>query len=299
MAAPTRLRPARDVAQRLPAAAAALVPSPLLPPPARPQQASFGPARRPQLLPPPSALVLSVQGAGRGDGPFFSGQQTQPEQPEPASSSRQQDKERPLVRVQLSVHYRVHSRQMLCVGGSQIPFGWSFLSIAKVPMTWNQGDIWTTELLLPAGQRIEYKYVILEEQDWTKLENEDSEGLVEVSYRSGSEPGRPPDIQVIQKQMAIVAWQPGPNRVVQVPNEAELASLSAGEVVERVPARPSSSRVVEAESRPRKPDPYEGTWEILSLSGDGQPFLDRHDVWGWSPGSSSRPAGMRGFRFDS
>jgi hypothetical protein len=96
------------------------------------------------------------------------------------------------VRVQLSVHYRVHSRQMLCVGGSQIPFGWSFLSIAKVPMTWNQGDIWTCEvsgcsscahtptalagsntqavllhglqLLLPAGQRIEYKYVILEEQ---------------------------------------------------------------------------------------------------------------------------------------
>lgn len=56
-------------------------------------------------------------------------------------------------------------------------------------------------------------------QDWTKLENEDSEGLVEVSYRSGSEPGRPPDIQVIQKQMAIVAWQPGPNRVVQVPTE--------------------------------------------------------------------------------
>lgn len=81
---------------------------------------------------------------------------------------------------------------MLCVGGSQIPFGWSFLSIAKVPMTWNQGDIWTCEvsrgrpglcrpecpphpsecsrrrlrvqLLLPAGQRIEYKYVILEEQ---------------------------------------------------------------------------------------------------------------------------------------
>ena len=45
----------------------------------------------------------------------------------------------------LSVHYRVHSRQMLCIGGSQIPFGWSFLSIAKVPMTWSEGDIWTAE----------------------------------------------------------------------------------------------------------------------------------------------------------
>ena len=124
-----------------------------------------------------------------------------------------------LVRVRLSVHYRVHSRQMLCVGGSQIPFGWSFLSIAKVPMTWLPGDVWQAEVLLPAGQRTEYKYVVLEEQDWTKLENEDAEGLVEVTYRSSTEPGRPPDATVIQKQMAIVAWQPGPNRVVQVPTE--------------------------------------------------------------------------------
>jgi hypothetical protein len=57
-----------------------------------------------------------------------------------------QSKEKPTVRVRLSVHYRVHSRQMLCIGGSQIPFGWSFLSIAKVPMTWNQGDVWICEV---------------------------------------------------------------------------------------------------------------------------------------------------------
>jgi len=101
------------------------------------------------------------------------------------------------------VHYRVHSRQMLCIGGSQIPFGWSFLSIAKVPMTWSEGDVWTAEartflsagrthpfhqqpvclriitpwqcmvannrfvcaqVELPANTRVEYKYVIMEEQ---------------------------------------------------------------------------------------------------------------------------------------
>lgn len=54
----------------------------------------------------------------------------------------------PLVRVRLSVHYRVHSRQMLCIGGSQIPFGWSFLSIAKVPMVWTEGDLWVTEVTI-------------------------------------------------------------------------------------------------------------------------------------------------------
>jgi hypothetical protein len=110
----------------------------------------------------------------------------------------------------------------------QIPFGWSFLSIAKVPMTWLPGDVWQAEVLLPAGARTEYKYVVLEEQDWTKLENEDAEGLVEVTYRSGAGPGRPPDAQVIQKQMAIVAWQPGPNRIVQVPTEVRRAGGRAG-----------------------------------------------------------------------
>jgi hypothetical protein len=102
--------------------------------------------RAPRELQRAAALVLSVN---QPYGPDPS-QPLQPPQytydPRTDSSGRQPEKEKPLVRVQLSVHYRVHSRQMLCVGGSQIPFGWSFLSIAKVPMTWNQGDIWTCEV---------------------------------------------------------------------------------------------------------------------------------------------------------
>lgn len=54
-------------------------------------------------------------------------------------------------------------------------------------------------------------------QDWTKQENEDAEGVVSFSYRT--KPEEPPDVQTIQKQMAIVAWQPGPNRIVQVPSQ--------------------------------------------------------------------------------
>ena len=60
--------------------------------------------------------------------------------------SQRPDKQKPTVRVKLSVHYRVHSRQILCIGGSQIPLGWSFLSIAKVPMTWTPGDVWVCEV---------------------------------------------------------------------------------------------------------------------------------------------------------
>ncbi len=63
----------------------------------------------------------------------------------PATSSRQVESP-VLVKVRFSVHYRVHSRQMLFVGGSEMPFGWSFLSIARVPMIWSPGDIWTAEV---------------------------------------------------------------------------------------------------------------------------------------------------------
>lgn len=104
-----------------------------------------------------SALVLSVHGSNSGS---FEEQEQRPQtferfsyldNPERQEPTQQPEKEKPLVRVQLSVHYRVHSRQMLCIGGSQIPFGWSFLSIAKVPMTWNQGDIWTCEVRPPVS----------------------------------------------------------------------------------------------------------------------------------------------------
>lgn len=106
--------------------------------------------------------VSASSQSSRSDDPDLSVRQ---EHPSSASSlqfpSRREaepapQEEPPLVRVRLSVHYRVHSRQMLCIGGSQIPFGWSFLSIAKVPMTWTEGDLWTTEvrcgaMFLPDG----------------------------------------------------------------------------------------------------------------------------------------------------
>ncbi|KAL3145480.1 hypothetical protein ABBQ32_003305 [Trebouxia sp. C0010 RCD-2024] len=225
-----------------------------------------------------------------------------PKRSESAAGPR---KEPPLVRVRLSVNYRVHSRQLLCIGGSQIPFGWSFLSIAKVPMVWNQGDIWTAEVELPANTKIEYKYVILEEQDWTKQENEDAEGVVSFSYRT--KPEEPPDVQTIQKQMAIVAWQPGPNRIVQVPSQVEIEALQPGVVQKREPAKPQkqtyyarrygqqafgpNSRLIGSlqdmskEEEKRLEEELKGTYENISLDANGQALVERRDVWGGS-GSS-------------
>lgn len=57
-------------------------------------------------------------------------------------------------------------------------------------------------------------------QDWTRQVSEDAEGVVSFTYRT--RPEDPPDVQQIQRQMAIVAWQRGPNRYIQVPSEANI-----------------------------------------------------------------------------
>ncbi|KAG1677437.1 hypothetical protein FOA52_001892 [Chlamydomonas sp. UWO 241] len=259
----------------------------------------------------PSPVGRSSQAKGGGQSPFASGSLGQSsyayeevdahheeeypnEGPTKYELSQRADKTRPLVTVRLSVHYRVHSRQILCIGGNQIPMGWSFLSIAKVPMTWNAGDVWSCEVQLQAGLRIEHKYVILEEQDWAPLVDLDSQGVVDmVTYRTGKEPSRPPTPQTIQKQMAIVAWQPGPNRIVQVPTEEEIANLLPGQRIQRVPPRPRSDAGSDADE---VLDPFKGTWEVLTTDSQGRPLLDRHDVWGWIPSAGARPAdNLKGF----
>ena len=52
----------------------------------------------------------------------------------------------PQVRVRFQLQYRCHSRQMLAVAGSMAPLGWSFLSIARNPLNWTEGDWWTIEV---------------------------------------------------------------------------------------------------------------------------------------------------------
>uniref|UniRef100_A0A061QM02 CBM20 domain-containing protein n=1 Tax=Tetraselmis sp. GSL018 TaxID=582737 RepID=A0A061QM02_9CHLO len=194
----------------------------------------------------------------------------------------------PKVKVRLSVHYKCYNRQMLCIGGSNIPFGWSFLSIAKVPMSWTEGDVWTTEVEVPVGTRLEYKYVILEEQDWTKQENEDAEGVV-TTFRVS--PGETPDVQSITKKMAIVAWQPGPNRILVVPQEEEFAGMVPGEVREREPGPSRQERLPPDNRGAARNDVVYGTWEAIMLEEDSTPVLERRDVWGYGDWNARQSQG--------
>lgn len=104
--------------------------------------------------------------------------------------------------------------------------------------------------------------------------------------------------------MAIVAWQPGPNRMLAVPTEEELAALRPGEVVHREPPAPAPGSMGGQRSYgqqalgkglssggggvPEEPPPptapaqgqQGGVWETLRLDEEGRPLLQRHDVWG-------------------
>ena len=190
-----------------------------------------------------------------------------------------------MVRVRLSVEYRVHSRQMLCVGGSAIPLGWSFLSIAKVPMSWEPQDHWVVEFELAAGSVLEYKYVILEEQDWTQQRSAATEGEVEYEYRTSKED--PPDVQRITRRMAIVAWQSGGNRLLMVPSEEEIQQVAGnGGGWRTFQARVSGAAAAAPwtsvdEGSGSDDDELVLCREHLRLDeATGQAVLERIDVWG-------------------
>ena len=65
-----------------------------------------------------------------------------------------------------------------------------------------------------------------------------------------------------------------------------------------MPAKPTARPVYQGEASPRRPDPFEGTWEVLCMNKDSSTLLDRHDVWGYT-GGNQRPDAMRGFSFGS
>ena len=67
------------------------------------------------------------------------------------------------------------------------------------------------------------------------------------NHRNGSEADPPPDNDTIQMKMAIVSWQPGPNRIIQLPTEVRLISSPTSPVhaaglpcFSRASAQPSS-----------------------------------------------------------
>lgn len=197
----------------------------------------------------------------------------------------------PSVRVRLSLHYRVHSRQILCVGGNELPLGWSFLSIARVPMRWTPGDVWVWEGDFVAGTRVEYKYVVLEEQSWTRLCDLAAEGIVtrtRPTYRQGGKDEfQQPDVEVVSNQMAIVAWQQGQNRTLRIPTIQE---------IERIKQRvePGVKERVSGLGPTEMTPADEAPWEELGVDADGTVVIERRDVWGLPP---RRPPQMEGLSF--
>lgn len=89
-------------------------------------------------------------------------------------------------------------------------------------------------------------------QEWTKISNPNSQGIVK-KHRSGQLPESPPDNQTIQLQMAIVSWQPGPNRVLEVPTQVTSYLCPSHHLPVSIHPRSSAMRCPQGFSHPGIP----------------------------------------------
>ena len=95
-----------------------------------------------------------------------------------------------------------------------------------------------------------------------------------------------PDVQQIVKQMAIVAWQPGPNRVLRVPSQSELdrirRSLNKADMAGGTGQGQASQTYGPPSQDPSQPLGMAGT-VTYSLAQGGQLVVERKDIWGYYP----------------
>lgn len=64
--------------------------------------------------------------------------------------------------------------------------------------------------------------------------------------------------------------------------QSELQQLKPGDCLERIPPRANQKLPYSTTGKlptPTRQDPFEGTWEVLTMEDGGRPLLDRHDVW--------------------
>jgi len=68
--------------------------------------------------------------------------------------------QRRMAKVQFWIQFHVEFGQSICLVGSSAELGKWILSDG-VPLTWSEGDMWSTMVEIPAGSVVEYKYVVV------------------------------------------------------------------------------------------------------------------------------------------
>lgn len=86
--------------------------------------------------------------------------------------------------VSFALEHHVDFGDSVCLVGDDPVLG-SWSVDGSVSMTWSEGDVWTTELTIPAGNTVEYKYI--------------------VRHADGT----------------VVEWLPGDNKVAAIPSDGE------------------------------------------------------------------------------
>lgn len=144
------------------------------------------------------------------------------------------------VAVTFCVQYRCAMGAAVYLSGDTSALGsWAAAPGSAVRMQWSEGDVWTATVALPAGSRLEYKYVVLDPS------------------------GRP------------ARWQEGANLVLSLPVDA--AASGPVDVVDSWCQRLQLRRRHEpVHGQQMGQQAWQGVWEICG--GDGRPSAPPSDV---------------------
>lgn len=106
----------------------------------------------------PKAEVPSTQVADPSDlAPTTDGAAVSPSTPQHTAEQAQPSKAE--VTVAFTLAHRVEYGEHICLVGEVESLG-SWNSESGIAMSWQEGDLWTAQCVLPAGQSVQYKYVI-------------------------------------------------------------------------------------------------------------------------------------------
>ncbi|XP_073390959.1 uncharacterized protein [Physcomitrium patens] len=185
------------------------------------------------------------------------------------TSAGEPDFEGPTVKVKFELQRECHFGQQFKVVGSDPQFG-NWDPSAAVPLNWSEGHLWTADLDVPEGKKIEYKYILVSDQEETVEWQPGSNGVLETVAGAGplllSEPWEEPQPESIDD----VDAQPAGEEPVSDDIEASSPADAVADVVASAAAGALNAGLTAAKA-------VEGTVDSVSSNGKTNGVADKKE----------------------
>jgi hypothetical protein len=185
------------------------------------------------------------------------------------ASAGEPDFEGPTVKVKFELQRECHFGQQFKVVGSDPQFG-NWDPSAAVPLNWSEGHLWTADLDVPEGKKIEYKYILVSDQEETVEWQPGFNGVLETIAGAGplllSEPWEEPQPESIDD----VDAQPAGEEPVSDDIEASSPADAVADVVASAAAGALNAGLTAAKS-------VGGTLDSVSSNGKTNRVSDKKE----------------------